>query len=315
MHGLGSLGLLAGLLPPFLHMHGEEAGGARGTADAHPPWPGHAGGRCLAVWGGSREPSGGWRAREARSSGQVRSGAFLKSRQMEPGPPAGRGGTACRMGPQSPGLGSSPPAARQPVGEAARQPRAERAGGRWATEQAGRLSPRRPGHGSPARPASPGPAPRGCSRNTASKLTSRGSRASGGTPPLLPCLGLGQPPAPSWAGVSRLLRMVSGRLRAADRAGAREGHPIADSGHLHHGVRTEVRVCRQTSSANRPGARPGHSRGRRSLEPLGDVSARPRPQDSAAQCPRAGGPITAPKNEPAAGASARRPPGCRTPGH
>lgn len=161
----------------------------------------------------------------------------------------------------------------------------------------------------------PGPAPRGCSRNTASKLTSRGSRASGGTPPLLPCLGLGQPPAPSWAGVSRLLRMVSGRLRAADRAGAREGHPIADSGHLHHGVRTEVRVCRQTSSANRPGARPGHSRGRRSLEPLGDVSARPRPQDSAAQCPRAGGPITAPKNEPAARVSARHPPGCCTPGH
>lgn len=36
-------------------------------------------------------------------------------------------------------------------------------------------------------------------------------------PPLLPCLGLGQPPAPSWAGVSRLLRRVSGRLRAADR--------------------------------------------------------------------------------------------------
>lgn len=143
MHGLGSLGLLAGLLPAFLHMHGEEAGGARGTADAHPPWPGHAGGRCLAVWGGSREPSGSWRVREARSSGQVRSGAFLKSRQMEPGPPAGRGGTACRMGPAEPGVGVL-------------TPRSPAASGGGCVAAAGRAGRRAPGHGAGGKA---GPAP------------------------------------------------------------------------------------------------------------------------------------------------------------
>lgn len=143
MHGLGSLGLLAGLLPPFLHMHGEEAGGARGTADAHPPWPGHAGGRCLAVWGGSREPSGSWRAREARSSGQVRSGAFLKSQQMEPGPPVGRGGTACRMGPAEPGVGVL--TLRSPA-----------ASGGGCVAAAGRAGRQAPGHGAGGKA---GPAP------------------------------------------------------------------------------------------------------------------------------------------------------------
>lgn len=86
------------------------------------------------MWGGSREPSGGWRAREARSSGQVRSGAFLKSRQMEPGPPAGRGGTACRMGPAEPGVGVL-------------TPRSPAASGGGCAAAAGRAGRRAPGHG------------------------------------------------------------------------------------------------------------------------------------------------------------------------
>lgn len=155
-------------------------------------WPG---GRCLAVWGGSREPSGSWRAREARSSGQVRSGAFLKSRQMEPGPPAGRGGTACRMGPAEPGVGVL-------------TPRSPAASGGGCAAAAGRAGRRAPGHGAGGK-AGPAPswprlacqasfprAPRGCSRNTASKLTSRGSRASGGTPPPAPLPGAGPAASP-----------------------------------------------------------------------------------------------------------------------
>lgn len=175
-------------------------------------------------------------------------------------------------------------------------------GGHQATEQAGsgRLSPHRPGHSSPARPASPG-------AGTPRPSQERGLQRD---PHLLPRLGLGQPPAPSWAGVSRLPCVVSGRLPAADRAGAQEGRPSRRQRPPPPRGPARRRETSRLTGRVRGQATPEEGDHRSHAEMRLHV---PDPQDSAAHCPRVGGPIAAAKDVPTGGAFLRRLPGCPAP--
>lgn len=192
------------------------------------------------MWGGSREPSGSWRAREARSSGQVRSGAFLKSQQMEPGPPAGRGGTACRMGPAEPGVGVL-------------TPRSPAAGGGGCAAAAGRAGRRAPGHGAgrKAGPASSWP-----------RLACQASFPRAGTTglfqehglqvdfPRFPGLRWDTPPcSPAWGWASRQPRAGPGSPDSC--AGCRAACALPTGRELGRATQSQTAVTSTTGSALR----------------------------------------------------------------
>lgn len=86
----------------------------------------------------------------------------------------------------------------------------------------------------------PGPAPRGCSRNTASKLTSRGSQASGGTP---------RPCSPAWGWASRQPRAGPGSPDSC--AGCRAACTLPTGRELGRATQSQTAVTSTTGSALR----------------------------------------------------------------